>query len=104
MKNKKATNKQILQAHSQSIKYLKEAKRFDDEQKVKDTTSKKRGVMKFILEAQREIIQGYYIRIFNERPELETILQWLEKDLEFLSQEDAIEEVKDILDKNQQPI
>jgi hypothetical protein len=49
MKNKKATNKQILQAHSQSIKYLKEAKRFDDEQKVKDTTSKKRGVMKFII-------------------------------------------------------
>jgi Protein of unknown function (DUF2829) len=60
-------------------------------------------MQKEILAAQREIIQGYYIRIFQQRPDLETILQWLESDLTFLSQGDAIETVKDIITKRKTP-
>ncbi len=52
---------------------------------------------KEILAAQREIVQGYYNRVFMQKPDLETILQWLESDLEYLSQEDAVEGVKDII-------
>ncbi len=58
---------------------------------------------KDILAAQREIIQGYYFRIFNQKPELEAILQWLESDLEYLSMEDAVEGVKDIVMNYQKP-
>lgn len=54
-------------------------------------------MQKEILAAQREIVQGYYNRIFHQKPDLETILQWLESDLEFLSQGDAVESVKDII-------
>lgn len=54
-------------------------------------------MQKEILAAQREIVQGYYIIIFQQKPDLETILQWLESDLEFLSQGDAVENVKDII-------
>ena len=57
-------------------------------------------MQKEILAAQREIVQGYYIRIFHQKPDLETILQWLESDLEFLSQGDAVEAVKDIINSD----
>lgn len=35
-----------------------------------------------IIQAQREIIQGYYNRIVMQQPDLETIIQWLEDDLQ----------------------
>lgn len=54
-------------------------------------------MQKEILAAQREIVQGYYNRICTQNPNLETILQWLESDLEYLSQEDAVEGVKDMI-------
>lgn len=54
-------------------------------------------MQKETLAAQREIVQGYYNRIFLQKPDLETILQWLESDLQYLSQEDALEDVKDII-------
>lgn len=52
---------------------------------------------KEILSAQREVVQGYYIRISNQNPDIETILQWLESDLEHLSMGDAVESAKDII-------
>lgn len=52
---------------------------------------------KEILTVQREIVQGYYNRIFFEKPSVETIMQWLESDLEHLSQEDTVEAAKDII-------
>ena len=52
---------------------------------------------KDVLLVQREIIQGYYNRIVVQKPDLETILQWLESDLEYLLQEDAVEVVKDMV-------
>lgn len=54
-------------------------------------------MQKEILAAQREIVQGYYNRIFLQKPDLGTILQWLESDLEYLSQEDAVECANDII-------
>jgi hypothetical protein len=54
-------------------------------------------MQKKILAAQREIVQGYYNRIIMQKPDLEIILQWLENDLEYLSQEDAVEGVNDII-------
>lgn len=52
---------------------------------------------KEILAAQREIIQGYYNRIAIQNPSIETIIEWLESDLEYLKMEDAVEGTKDII-------
>lgn len=52
---------------------------------------------KDVLAAQREIIQGYYNRIVFQRPDIETIIEWLEDDLEYLLQEDGLEAAKDII-------
>jgi hypothetical protein len=60
-------------------------------------TIKEKAMSKEILAAQREIIQGYYARIFHQKPDLETMLQWFEDDLEYLAQEDAVEGAKDII-------
>jgi len=61
-----------------------------------DSKTNSMNIEKEILAAQREIIQGYYIKIFNQNPTIEIILQWLEDDLKYLLQEDAVETVKDI--------
>ena len=43
-----------------------------------------------VIEAQMEIIQGYYNRIVMQQPELETIIQWLEDDLQTIQMEDLL--------------
>ena len=42
------------------------------------------------LKGQREIIQGYYLRIHYQKPDLETIMDWLEDDLRTLGMEDTL--------------
>ena len=49
------------------------------------------------LAIQREIIQGYFNRIVMTSPSIESIIEWLEDDLEYLKMEDAVEGVKDIV-------
>lgn len=52
---------------------------------------------KEILAVQREIIQGYFNRICLQKPSVETIIEWLASDLQYLYMEDAVEGAKDII-------
>ena len=44
MIHKKATNKQVMDAYGQSYKLMQEGKRFDDEQRKKDSLCKKHHI------------------------------------------------------------
>jgi hypothetical protein len=50
-----------------------------------------------IIKAQIEIIQSYYIRIVMQQPELETIIQWLEDDLQTIGMENTLLTAKKII-------
>ena len=57
MKNKKITNKQILDAYGQSYRLMQEDKRYDDIQNKKDSHCKKHGVVFEIINSVDEVIK-----------------------------------------------
>lgn len=54
-----------------------------------------------IIKEQLLIVQGYYNRIYSQRPSLETILNWLEDDLQTLRMDTALTAATDILNESQ---
>ena len=57
-----------------------------------------------IIQAQREIIQGYYNRIFFQKPDIETIMQWLESDLQTIRMDNIVLDAETIIkQKNDLP-
>lgn len=53
-----------------------------------------------IIKAQREIIQGYYNRIVMHQPSIETILKWLEDDLQTIRMDDVLLNAENIINKD----
>ena len=43
-----------------------------------------------IIKAQKLIIQGYYTRIVMQQPSLETIIKWLESDLQTIKMNNTL--------------
>jgi len=50
-----------------------------------------------VIQAQREIIQGYYNRIVMQQPDLETIIQWLEDDLQTIRIDNIVLDAENII-------
>ena len=50
-----------------------------------------------IIQAQREIIQGYYNRIVMQQPDLETIIQWLEDELQTIRMDGIVLDAENII-------
>lgn len=57
-----------------------------------------------IIKAQREIIQGYYNRIIMQRPPIETIIKWLEDDLQTIRMDDIVLDAEKIINKPKKDI
>jgi len=60
------------------------------------------GGQEQVINAQRLIIQGYYKRIYLQKPSIEIILNWLEDDLQTLQMDTALTAASDILNANNQ--
>ena len=56
-----------------------------------------------IIQAQREIIQGYYNRIVMQQPDIETIIQWLEDDLQTIQMDDILLDAENIINTPKKP-
>ena len=56
-----------------------------------------------IIQAQREIIQGYYNRIVMQQPDLETIIQWLEDDLQTIRMDGIVLDAENIINAQKDP-
>jgi hypothetical protein len=56
-----------------------------------------------IIQAQMEIIQGYYNRIVMQQPDLETIIQWLEDDLQTIRMDDIVLDAENIINAPRDP-
>lgn len=56
-----------------------------------------------IIQAQREIIQGYYNRIVMRKPDIETIIQWLEDDLQTIRMDDMVLNAEEIINESNNP-
>ncbi len=54
-----------------------------------------------IIQAQREIIQGYYIRIATQQPDIETIMQWLEADLQTIRMDSIVLDAENIINRKE---
>jgi hypothetical protein len=52
-----------------------------------------------IIQAQKEIVQGYYNRIVMQRPDIETIIQWLEDDLQTIRMDDLVLDAENIINE-----
>jgi transposase-like protein len=50
-----------------------------------------------IIQAQREIIQGYYNRIVMQQPDIKTIIQWLEDDLQTIRMDNIVLNAENII-------
>lgn len=50
-----------------------------------------------VLQAQQEIVQGYYSRISMQKPDNDTILNWLEDDLQTLRMDDVVLDAEKII-------
>ena len=88
----------IIQSYSAFLEENKEScyipnKKFDNDKAVNPWHK----MNKDVTNAQREIIQGYYIRISKERPSIEEILNWLEDDLQEIRMDDLVNEAESII-------
>tara|TARA_R110000787_G_scaffold279312_1_gene389392 strand:- start:194 stop:496 length:303 start_codon:yes stop_codon:yes gene_type:complete len=52
-----------------------------------------------VIKAQRSIIQGYYNRIVMQQPDLETIIGWLESDLQTIRMDNILLDAEKIINE-----
>jgi hypothetical protein len=50
-----------------------------------------------IIEAQKELLRGYYLKIHYEKPDWNTVMQWIEADLQTLEMDSAVVLAENIL-------